>query len=95
MRKYFKNRFQSRLESIQILHIFNSKQTLANQRKMYTWKTTLWLTREIRQLHARDYHLKQHECTNSEVHSNQYKRLRNTINNKIRSAKANHVRAVF
>ena len=59
-------------------------------------KPSPWLTQEIRQLQdARDYHLKQHKRTNSEVHWNHYKRLRNTINNKIRSAKANHVRAVF
>ena len=59
-------------------------------------KPSPWLTPEIRQLQdARDYHLKKHKCTNSEFHWNQYKRLRNTINNKIRSAKANHVRIVF
>ena len=59
-------------------------------------KPSPWFTQEIRQLQdARDYHQKQHEHTNSELHWNHYKRLRNSVNNKIRSAKANHVRAVF
>ena len=62
-------------------------------------KPSPWLTREIKQLiDAREYHLHQSERTEGAVkddHWNRYKNLRNSINNKIRTAKANHVRAVF
>ena len=59
-------------------------------------KPSPWLTREIRELQdTREYHRREHERTDLEYHWNQYKRLRNSINNKLRSAKANYVRSVF
>ena len=46
-------------------------------------------------MNTRDYHLRQFKCTNSHIHWDHYKRLRNSVTNKIRSAKANHIRSVF
>ena len=59
-------------------------------------KPTSWLTREIRQLmHTRDYHLRRFKNTKLDTHWASYKNLRNTVNNKIRTAKANHIKNVF
>ena len=52
-----------------------------------------WLTHEIRQLmNTRDYHKRKFKQTDSEIHWESYQRLRNKVNNKLRTAKANHVR---
>ena len=55
-----------------------------------------WLTQDIRQLmNTRDYHDRKYKQTKSDVHWEAYQRLRNKVNNKIRTAKANHVRSAL
>ena len=54
-----------------------------------------WLTQDIRQLmNTRDYHDRKYKQTKSNVHWEAYQRLRNKVN-KIRTAKANHVRSAL
>ena len=55
-------------------------------------KESSWLTQEIKNLmHTRDWHLRRFKCTKSKTDWDNYKRYRNTINNKTRIAKANNI----
>ena len=50
-----------------------------------------WLTPEIKDLmHKRDHEHKKVISTNSELHWSNYKRLRNTVNTKMRKEKCNY-----
>ena len=50
-----------------------------------------WLTSDLKQLiHERDYHHKKALSTNKELHWSNYKRLRNTINTRMRKEKSNY-----
>ena len=50
-----------------------------------------WLTSDLKQLmHERDYHHKKALSTNKELHWSNYKRLRNTVNTRMRKEKSNY-----
>ncbi|XP_057308103.1 uncharacterized protein LOC130645960 [Hydractinia symbiolongicarpus] len=59
-------------------------------------KSNPWITREIRNLmNTRDYHHRRFKRSNSTGDWESYKSYRNSVTNRIRVAKANHVRAVL
>ena len=61
--------------------------------KLVRGKSSPWMTSTIRtSIKNRDFHLKKARRTNSERNLKVYRRLRNSVTNQIRSAKANYQR---